>query len=282
MQEQDLAYIERYYRNSLDPAELAEFQRRLETDAVFREAVELHRDALEAIRLEGTAMLRARLEAKGRDLDAKAPVLNRFWILPAVLLCILGIWLIIRAPARCNRTTPPPAQKAASKAPVETPPAAPLRKKAGEEPAPKNETGQQLFAVWFKPYRDESLEPARRGASPASPSEQFQQFYWDGNYGAALRAFDALDAGTQNNDNLLFLKANCLLASERDIEANTLLEAIVRNGSSRFRAQAPWYLALARLRAGRRQEAKSLLRAIAADVSSPRRADAQKLLQIMN
>jgi thioredoxin-like negative regulator of GroEL len=105
--------------------------------------------------------------------------------------------------------------------------------------------------------------------------------YWDGDCRAALTAFDSLSNYAQKNDNLLFLKANCLLEAGRSEEAATLLENIIRNGRSRFTAQASWYLALSRLQTGRRKEAEVLLRRIAADAGSPRQADARSVLRVL-
>lgn len=284
MEDKDEQLIERYYLNELDAAERAEFERRLKEDEAFWEAAHLHADALTAIRLEGVALLRKRLTAKGRELDAQAAGRRGrkwWWLLPVFLLCAVVIWRFLRpdgdVPALPSSVTP-----AASPAvpPDTTPARIPQDKMPGERPKPPQKTGRQIFAAWFRPYRDESLEPSVRGGDGAlSPSEHFQQLYWDGDYRAALAAFDSLGAAARNNDNLLFLKANCLLEAGRPGEAAPILDAIIRNGRSRFAAQAPWYLALAQLRAGKRQEAKALLRRIAADAASPRQADARGALR---
>ncbi len=282
MEEQDDKLIERYYLNELSAAELADFQRRLKEDEAFWEAVHLHADALEAIRLEGIALLRKRLTTKGRELDAQNPgktVRKWLWILPALLLCVFAIWRLTRTSVD-HPTTPPAPEpnNAPAVPPPDTLPAKDVREPAA--PAKKNE--RQIFAAWFEPYRDASLEPSVRGNdAPPSPSERFQQLYWAGDYRAALAAFDSLGNTARNNDNLLFLKANCLLETGNSDEAALLLENIIGNGRSRFKAQAPWYLALAQLRAGRRQDAETLLRRIAADTGSPRQADARGALRDM-
>lgn len=284
MEDKDEQLIERYYRNELDAAERAEFERRLKEDEAFWEAAHLHADALTAIRLEGVALLRKRLTAKGRELDAQAAGRRGrkwWWLLPVFLLCAVVIWRFLRPggemPALQSPATPavPPA------APVDTTPAQiPQDKMPGGQAKPPQKNGREVFAAWFRPYRDESLEPSVRGGDGArSPSEHFQQLYWDGDYRAALAAFDSLGAAARNNGNLLFLKANCLLKAGRPEEAALILDAIIRNGRSRFAAQAPWYLALAQLRAGKRQEAETLLRRIAADTASPRQADARGALR---
>ena len=281
MEDQDHELIERYHRNALNAVELAEFRRRLADDTAFREAVQLHEDALEAVRLEGAAMLRARLAAKGRELDADMdkPGNRRLWRGVGALVVLLGVWAVwwwvtsnnpaAQAPAIENRNTPVTTDTVPAVSPPEKQP----------DPAPKTPDRQRIFAAQFRPYKDPSLEPARRGEAEQSPSDRFLQLYRDGDYREALAAFDSLGASAKNNDNLLFLKANCLLATGKSVAAGDLLENILRNDNSRFGAQIGWYLALSRLHAGRTKEAESLLRRISADPGSPRRADAERLLQ---
>lgn len=286
MEEQDDQLIERYYLNDLSEAELVEFQRRLKEDEAFWEAVQLHADALEAIRLDGIALLRKILTAKGRELDAQnpgKPGRQWLWIVPALLLCAVGGWLLSRLPPNNNTESKPPVLNNSPVMPADTlTPVSPPENQVREQAVQNGKSDRQIFAAYFRPYRDESLEPSVRGGGAApSPSERFQQLYWDGNYRAALTAFDSLGTNAKNNDNLLFIKANCLLDAGSDDEAAALLENIIRNGRSRFTAQAPWYLALSRLQTGRRKEAEVLLRRIATDPESPRQADARAVLQAM-
>jgi len=284
MEELDDKLIERYYLNDLSEAELAGFNRRMAEDEEFWEAVQLHADALEAIRLEGIALLRKRLAAKGRELDAvgtNQPASRWLWWLIGLAVVMLGVWALWWW-IQPEITSPPvPVIESRDLTPSSIPdtlPALPPSEKQ-LEPAQKTPNYQRIFAAWFQPYKDPSLEPVRRGDAERSPSERFQLLYWEGDYGAALVAFDALGASAKNNDNLLFLKANCLLEKGKAAEAGTILENMERNGRSRFKAQVPWYLALARLQSGSRDEAQTLLRRIAADPALPRRSDAERVLQ---
>lgn len=285
MEEHDIELIERYYRHALTGPEQAAFQERLSADAAFREAVELHGDALEAIGREGSAALRARLSQKGRELDARAQQNKRRprWfagLLALLLIAMAGWWLLKKTPPAPPPVeipaTPPdnalPARPVAPATPRETPAPAP-------RPQKKAPGARQLFADAFRPYKDASLEPARRGAGAPTPSEQFQRLYWEGKYRAALDTFAVLPAAVQNNDNLLFLKANCLLATGQASAAATLLDTILRNDRTRFMAQVNWYLALSRLKTGQTAEARTRLQTIAADPNSPRQADAKRLLR---
>lgn len=283
MEDQDQELIEQYYNNALSKAELVEFHHRLTSDAAFHEAVQLHEDALAAIRLGGTATLRARLAAKGRELDAGTHKLGSrwsWWVVGAVAV-LLGAWAVWERMPSENSPAPKPVIEtrdiAAPQATDTLPTVPPPQKQT--EPAQKTPSHQRVFAAWFQPYKDPSLEPARRGDAERSPSERFQQLYWDGDYRAALVAFDSLGTFAKNNDNLLFLKANCLLATGQFADAGELLEQLRLHDRSRFSAQCDWYLALTRLQTGRIKDAETLLRRIVADPGSPRRTDAEQLLR---
>jgi hypothetical protein len=283
MEDKDLELIERYYRHDLKISEQTDFERRLADDVAFREAAHLHADALEAIRMEGTAMLRARLAAKGRELDAGTdkPGSRWLWWIIGLGAVLLGTWAVWWSMQPVNPSPQMPTIESRDIIPspaTDTLPALPPPEKQSE-PVQKTPDAKRVFAAWFQPYKDASLEPMRRGDTEHSPSERFQQLYWDGDYRAALTAFDSLGAFAKNNDNLLFIKANCLLATGKAAAAGALLERLGQNGQSRFKAQLPWYLALSRLQGGRRKEADVLLRQIASDPGSPLRADAERLLK---
>lgn len=273
----DEALIEQYFQNALSGEALRVFEQRLQSDEAFAEAVRLHAAALQAIQLEGSAALRARLRERGRQLDNTAR--NRrpwLWLL-GILLALASVsgWWFSRSseadPAKPVQNIPIETQQpdtfSIPTTPVETP-------KAPEEPIEK-----KLFAAHFKPYRDPSIEPARRGAENLSPSEQFQALYWNGRYREALQAFNNLSAATQTNDNLRFLKANCLLEQGKPGEAEGLLISVLENNQTRFYDQVAWYLALAHLGNDHNQAARLQLQKIAADARSPRQADARQLLR---
>lgn len=286
MEEQDDKLIERFYLNDLSEAELAAFHRRMAEDEAFWEAVQLHVDAMEAIRLEGIAMLRKRLTDKGRELDADKhlPANRWLWWMLGLAAIVIGTWAVWNWMRPETLSPPLPMIEngdfAPSLGPDTLPAQTPLIKQT--EPIKKTPNHQQVFAAWFKPYKDPSLEPSRRGGAAQSPSERFQQLYWDGEYRAALAAFDSLGVSVKNNDNLMFLKANCLLTIGNANAAEALLNNLRDNNRSRFGNQVDWYLALSHLQASHVKEAEALLLRIAADKGSVRRSDAARLLRELN
>jgi len=284
--------IERYFCGELPAEERAAFEQRRAEDAAFRREVEGYEKTLRLIRLEGRQALKARLAERGRQLDAEnaqAGFRPRWWMgLLALALAVLAWWVWD------GRTAPSPSALPGSEIRRDTaeaavpPPAsdgqAGPKPSAGSEPSPSPPTAErassndELFAAYFRPYRDESLEPAVRGEGELTPEEQFRQLYWDGQYRDALAAFEGLEASSRNNSNLQFLQANCLLATGQAKAAAVLLENVLQTGRARFLAEARWLLALACLNDGEREKAKALLQQIAEDVGSPRRGEAVELL----
>jgi len=285
MEKQEL--IERYFDGTLSPEEQADVRRQMAGDPAFRAEVELHGLALAAIRQEATARLRARLAQKGRELDdtATGETRRRRWwsaatgvLLVAALL--LAWWFWKPAAEAPTPQPPPPVPEIQSVPPVQTaptpaPPAAPARPAVADT--------RRLFAGAFRPYRDDSLDPAVRGTREKdTPPERIERLYWEGDCRALLALFDSLDTRARNDDDLQFRRANCLLGLGRSEEAANILESVIRNDRSRFVDQAYWYLALAYLHAGDLRETKVLLRRISADSSAARQPDARSLLRAMD
>lgn len=274
--------IEAYLDGTLDPEARAEFEAQLHRDATLREAVadaRRVRDDLAWLAVEKG--IKAGEQAYWEKESARRHRNRWFWVTSGLLLLFVGSivwWQWGKKPERVapeqqmrpdqqnNLSTP--SDSAAPEVPI------PPKKQADNPVAPN-----RLFAEHFKPYKDDSLEPSRRGTTKISPAEQFQQLYWDDKHSEALVAFDALNATDKDNDNFLFLKANCLLATGRAAEATRLLEQIIRNDRTRFMAEARWYLALSYLKSGKTKEAKNLLQAIETDSQSPRQPDAKRLLE---
>lgn len=284
MEEKDIEQIERYWRNALGAQERTSFERRMAADAGFAKEVQLYLLALEAVRMEGESQLRARLAGRGRESDRQrtAPSRRRwFWVLPFALLSALAIWRFAGAPAQAEPVpapSPPPAAPAVpaqdslpNAAPPKIEPEEKRRTDAGKE-------DREVFAKWFQPYKDESLEPAVRGEGEATPEEDFYEFYWEGRYRQALAAFDKLEPESKTKGDLRFLKANCLLATGQAGEAIPLLE---NPGRTRFRPEAEWLLALAYLKNGQRDKAAAQFGAVAANESSSRREAARQILEEM-
>jgi len=276
--------IERYHQNALSSEENQEFQRRINSDADFAKEVQWHGLALEAIRLEGEKELRRRLTIKGKELDAKAPnrstTLPWQWGLLLVVVFALGLWFIYPTNTT-NKTSPVAPTKKTLPVPHLSPKSLdPAPTNPPVQPKPASVDGKKIFAAYFEPYRDASLEPSVRGSvEEISPQEHFRHLYWEREYAAALSAFDSLNTFAQQDNTNLFLKANCLLHAKQGKAAAGLLEGMMRNGHSRFVEQVPWYLAMSYLQSNELEQSKKMLSSIAINAANSRNKDAARLLK---
>ena len=297
MDEKELERIERYLLNNLTEQERAAFEDKMKADAAFRHEVELHGRAIYAARLKGKELMKERLrQRKHKGGRSHAP---RNWVAILVLsfLAILAIiwWQTTKSdepkklPENGSIPTPTDTANSSKALPIDSIQQPQnqsneddkAEKKDARPPVAEKKQGtEKLFAQYFQPYRDESLDPSTRSSEDdATPFDRFQQAYWEGKHEAALTAFEELAPSLKNNDNLLFQKANSLLAVGDAKAASAILEKIIANGRSRFRLEAKWYLALSYLKMGEQKKAIPLLKQLAVDEKNARQSDAKKLFE---
>lgn len=295
MNDESLELMERYFSGELTAEERAAFDERLAADAAFRQEMEAYRKTIRLVRLEGRKALRSRLAAQGRLLDAekKSPSRHRRWWagLTVLLLALLGWWFWGE-----KTETPSPVPPADHFVPdtartnVPMPPDTSVQGKPSDKKKQSDNSSKQpaatdrpnkdkLFAAYFQPYQDDSLEPSFRGEGEATPEETFLQLYWDGQHWEALAAFEKMEPASKNKGDLQFLQANCLLVTGQAKAAKMVLEDL---GRTRFSAEAQWLLALAYLKNGEREKARAMLQQIANGTASPSRDDAFRLLKALD
>jgi hypothetical protein len=113
----------------------------------------------------------------------------------------------------------------------------------------KQTSTAEIYAAHFEPYTDDSMEPTSRGDEETSnPFESFQQHYTEGQYMQALEDFTHMTPAMQSNDNLRFLQANALMATGDQGKANQIFKEINKNGKSKFKSEALYYLGLGYLK----------------------------------
>lgn len=295
MENKDQELIERYCCNELPAAERAAFEQRLSMDHAFRQEVEAFEKAIRYVQLDGRKALQSRLAERGRQLDAekKSTFFDRRWgwAIGVLAVAALFYWLFDQNKTPAPQTAPGNAiqqdslkkmapalpdsagQQSSPPTPETTPPTAESKPENGQRAQ-----ADRLFAAYFQPYKDESLEPSVRGEGDATPEEVFLQNYWDGRHRAALAAFEKLEPASKNKGDLQFLQANCLLATGKAKAAIAVLENL---GRTRFSAEAKWLLALAFLKNREMERAKAQLREMAGDAASVRRGEAARLLEAL-
>ncbi len=275
--------IEKYLGNALSDAERVAFEQALENSPALRRELERHRLAILAIRLKGREQLRQRwaVQPEAPAMPAARGAYGRFlragiFILATVMVVVLALWWWRGDQSALNRPAPIPADTVRAK------PTAPLPAIPKTSPIARDAPAgaEKLFATYFKPYRDESMNPTVRDnpAGGQSAFDKFQQLYWEHQYAGALNAFEALDPVLRQNDNLLFMKANLLLATGQTDQAAALLEAILLNNRSRYLEEARWYEMLCYLKKGDWPAVKLRLKRILAIPDAPHGKEAARLL----
>ena len=281
--------IEAYLDDSLDPAARSEFEAQLSYNEALRKAVAEARRMRED--LSWLAVEQGIKQGEQAFWEKRAARKHRniwFWAAGILMLLLFGgiFWW------QWKNTLPPVSQEQSPMQPgnQNSLPTAPDSTIQRMPATPENTDSLQkiarttlinrLFAENFKPYKDETLEPTLRGDAEPLPSEKFQQLYWDGKYREALAQFRALPATAQTNDNMLFLKAESLLAVGRVGEAVPEFEAILERDKSRYMEVAAWHLALAYMKTGKSDQAKTQLQKISRSASKWREEAAALLKSI--
>ncbi len=291
------AAIEKYLRRELTVAERLDFEQKIEADAALKREVEMYARAFQALQIKGREELKERFRDKDKAWLESQPATasggRNFWLKGFGILLLMLAGFLFWWNGKDARSPVLPAQKLPdtlenqlkNAVPQDTatlvPPVATEEKQA---PPPSKKKPQQpdlhqLFAANFQPFKDETMNVTVRAPGvELTPFDRFQQAYWEDRHEEALTAFETMTPALKGSDNLLFVKANSLLATGKAEEAAGILEQIIANGRSRYAGEARWYLALAYLENGTPGKARQQLQTLASDAASPRQADAKKLL----
>lgn len=269
--------IERYLAGELSDDERAILETRMAQDDNFKKEVELYKLTLVSLRLKRKEELKMHFKTRDRD-NGKAISWKIIGLLLFVILAIslIFIWKnktsefifkknveqkldssiihIDEIPSKDTLISPSEPQNKNDNTELQKAKSKPL--------AEKSYTGDELYAMNYKPYKDETLDPTIRGNEVLSPYDTFIKFYWDGHYQEAIAAFDLLSPALQINDNITFVKANALMAIGNMEEAKLLFESIIQSNKSRYVKEAKWYLGLIYLKANNRRDALKLFHEI--------------------
>lgn len=284
MSERDQEWIERYLAGELTDEERTILESKMVEDAVFKNEVEKYRLIIESLKLKRRNELLERFKKKDQILRRAIPWKS---IAAAILVVCGAIWLWnSRNPnPKINDTVAPiidsssihekevvlkdsiiNVPKSAENV-VEQTVLAPKDKnverkipKSKEQPiADSKVSHEELYAMNFEPYKDESMNLDLRGEDAMSPYDQFVSNYWDGKYQVVIDSFNILNAALQKNDNVLFIKANALMSINRIDEATVLLEHIIASDRSRYKIESRWNLGLCYLKKNEIVKAKEQL-----------------------
>lgn len=283
--------IEKYFQGALTPEERVLFEEKRTGDPAFSQEVAVHKQALQLIHQEGHQMMKERLAAKGKAIEGKRRRGKWIgWLLlvgSLLLLHFSGILSFSRLDVKKENLQPADPPQIHPSAPItkdtlhtEANDQANLQRPAeigpADHKAPKQNT-EELFAAYYTPFEDESLRSGHRGQEAPDPSDRFVEAYLGGHYTEALSLFEKMDRYDQQNDNMLFIKALCLIGAVEYSRAIPMLEQIIARDQTRFMDAARWYLALTCLKTGQPEKAKNQLGQLLLDSESSFRSEADAL-----
>ncbi|HJW30026.1 MAG TPA: tetratricopeptide repeat protein [Saprospiraceae bacterium] len=253
MDERDQVLIERYLAGDLTPEERRQAEDRLANDPEFRQLWSSNSHAVDSLREYDRAKWRERFRQRDAILDQAhqtrtlKPVNRIWWWSAAALLAGLVIWRVM------------------------------LTLNANPIPGIKSE--EELYAAYFSPFKSDMTEPVEKGEHERTQLDQFNAFYWKGNYAGAVSLYDSLPVELQSNDNVRFRYANALLAEQQTDKASLILENIVRNHQSHYTAESEWLLALCAIRQHEPGKAKDYLTHYIADVNALHKPEARRIIK---
>lgn len=146
---------------------------------------------------------------------------------------------------------------------------------AGSAP---DKRGQQIAADFFRPERVPGFTMGMPDSAAVSPARRAYAFK---KYDEAIPLLKKEWEQAAPRDSALLLYLGCAyLATERPDEAITTLQILVDHPE--MGGKARWYLAIAELKAGRVDQARTLLLPLADDPGSAFQPDARALLDALN
>ena len=143
-------------------------------------------------------------------------------------------------------------------------------------PFEKEPNSTELLASYLQAYPNTLLQ-VERTSSDSEILQQAFQAYDKEDFEVAHSLFDRYLEENFNN-NVLFYKANALLALGRIQEALPLFQQLSNDNNSIYHSQSEWYLALCLMKANQPEKANELLEKIASFDSHEFRESASKLL----
>ncbi|MBK8700524.1 MAG: hypothetical protein IPN29_13725 [Saprospiraceae bacterium] len=291
--------IEKYLLGQMDSTEKAEFEDRLKSDKELQMEWQAYHLAITSLKVADSENIRNRLVAIESQIRSKERRTRGLWLL--VALIFLGVVFVTIIKYYSGN----PLEKKIPDQPIIAEPGekeVPKFDSVGKDPADDKwvedqkatpglddrdkdktnlaQTEDQLFAANFDPYRDEAIGVMSRGSN-SGYFERYTASYVKGDFAGTLMLYDSLNASMRQNENILFLRSNALLARGRIEEAQLLLLPILERKKSRYALQSQWYMALIHLKKKQIKEARVLLKDMAKDPDHPFQAKAITLLRSM-
>lgn len=298
MNDIDYTLIERYLSQELSLSERTQIEMRAQNDPDFGRELSAYKMALESIKLSQREQLKNRFRNRDLMLDNEAenkrPGKNmRFMLfaIAALFIALIALQFLIRQDRPVNQAEITPIDSIRVDQPneikIDTTKVNMAAKRTGksENAKPKNsiinkDSGDELYAANFEPYRDDALDPtSRNSVEDMTDYEKFEYYYWEQDYQNAVLVFRRLEDSFKQNINLKFLYGNALMASNNLIEAENLLKEVAENKKSNYAGEASYYLGLINIQKENFDLAKEYLEAYMLTAETKQTKKAKLLLE---
>jgi|GEM_PF-2919865 hypothetical protein len=291
--------IEKYFNGELNPYELEQLLREIQSNAALSKLYLEYQTAIQSIQEAGKATLKDRLDSIGKQIDKRKQIKKAFISAIVILGFGFSIYLYIDYSKNIKEESPgtlePKPEKQLEIALIDSlnvtdslqvdqlkeskERIAYQQSKEVQSPTSNNEKYDKLYNEFYTPFRDESLEPSARGDIDTDPIMKFKQLYWNEKYFEATIAYERLQEAAKNNDNLKFQYAMCLLEIKSYKLAESELHHIVKNENTRYYEEAQYYLALVLIKNQKVKMPKMILDEISNNNLNPYRIMAKSILK---
>ncbi len=291
--------IEKYFNGELNPYELEQLLREIQSNAALSKLYLEYQTAIQSIQEAGKATLKDRLDSMGKQIDKRKQIKKAFISAIVILGFGFSIYLYIDYSKNIKEESPgtlePKPEKQLEIALIDSlnvtdslqvdqlkeskERIAYQQSKEVQSPTSNNEKYDKLYNEFYTPFRDESLEPSARGDIDTDPIMKFKQLYWNEKYFEATIAYERLQEAAKNNDNLKFQYAMCLLEIKSYKLAESELHHIVKNENTRYYEEAQYYLALVLIKNQKVKMPKMILDEISNNNLNPYRIMAKSILK---
>lgn len=119
-------------------------------------------------------------------------------------------------------------------------------------------TNEQLFAEYFTPYQNLLTMKGDNEVLLESALKYYDAKMWD----SAVICFEKIREPNQNIQTIRFYEANALLSLGKTPKAERLLLQVIASNDDLFKTLANWYLALALIKSGKKDEATEILKTL--------------------
>ena len=293
MQESDLDLIEKYILNLLDDKTKSEFEIRLKSDKALQRELDAYTLAIQSFRTSQKPDIRNHLIELENKIKRKETLIETVkYFLWSVLVIAIAFLMYKNFIGDQTHNVSNDLKKQGQEGikAIESEGSSKMEsihmadsikimpKSQKKDAERNNNANKKLYAMYFKPYADHSLNTETRGGN-YDVMDRYYDAYLSNNFEKTIIIFDSLSQVMQENDNILFIEAIALMGTKEMEDSGKKLTTIIRNNKSRYLMQAEWFLALNFLYKNQIEKSGNLLLQIKNSRNHPYQKNAEKLFE---